>query len=580
MLINAFEILGASPTDNLEKLQELLEEKELLTDDTIDFQTVFVELTNPQKRLCHEIVYLNSNIFSDFIKLISNENETISENKLVKILIDIGHWFDSNHDELRNKINSERAQSGFSYVENDATITLTIDKLRNDCLQLVNDRCIDTLNLDSLSRIFNLIIQAPEYISFFIDELFVHYELLISEPLQALEDECLNLFSEIEEICNRFNSGNLLASDLDDKILEFQIKLTKWDYYAQPLQVNSRNNGGQHESSENLLLEIRSKVIKICNNAQENLVTLIKQKQFGIGSRNSISRQINAKVPDTLRLIESLISIIDILQSIFAELDIESERLCKDREDLVELKKSLTTINHSVTKEKNGRIAHGVLSIISLIIMIVLFSCGNIGGGVFFLISLCTFGLCFALYPFLKGKMVGIVLVGLIAACIIGALSGESDSQSSSTPTNNNSTSKSSSSSSSSYSSSSSSSSSGTQSGSKIVLSTSNFEDYFTITTSASFTGNTLTINYSIAPKSTAYASKSASATSISVKLKGGVYSTSTSSYPFSSNTSSITLLKSAGYKKEGKITITVSSSYSSVYWNTEITSCSGTIYK
>ena len=121
--------------------------------------------------------------------------------------------------------------------------------------------------------------------------------------------------------------------------------------------------------------------------------------------------------------------------------------------------------------------------------------------------------------------------------------------------------------------------SSGTSSN-KITLTSSNFEDYFTITTSAEYVGNKVTISYSIKPKSTAYVSNSSSSSSITLKLKGGVYLYQFSTTPTSSNSASITLNKSSGYKASGIITITVSTSNDEIYWGTEVTSCSGTIGK
>ena len=109
---------------------------------------------------------------------------------------------------------------------------------------------------------------------------------------------------------------------------------------------------------------------------------------------------------------------------------------------------------------------------------------------------------------------------------------------------------------------------------------TTNFEDYFTITTSAEYRGNTVTISYSIKPKSTAYAADSSSSSSITVKLRGGVYPYSFSTSPTYSSTETITLYKSSGYKKSGTITVYVSSGADEIYWGTDVTSASGTIYK
>lgn len=176
-------------------------------------------------------------------------------------------------------------------------------------------------------------------------------------------------------------------------------------------------------------------------------------------------------------------------------------------------------------------------------------------------------------------KIVAWVIIGIVLLIIlIGSLSECDGSSSSSSSSSNNGG----------YSSGSyypsgggSSSSSGSSNkNSKIVLTSSNFEDYFTITTSAEYKGNTVTISYSIKPKSTLYASNSSSSSSITVKLKGGVYPYSFSTTPTNSKTESITLYRSSGYKKSGTITIYVSSGADEIYWGTDVSSASGTIYK
>ncbi len=186
-------------------------------------------------------------------------------------------------------------------------------------------------------------------------------------------------------------------------------------------------------------------------------------------------------------------------------------------------------------------------------------------------------------------KIVAWVFIGIILFIILIASLSECDGSSSSSSSSSNNGGYSSSGSY--YPSGGSSSSSGGSSGNssnknnnnnndKIVLTSSNFEDYFTITTSAEYKGNTVTISYSIKPKSTAYAADSSSASSITVKLRGGVYPYSFSTSPTYSSTESITLYKSSGYKKSGTITVYVSSGADEIYWGTDVTSASGTIYK
>lgn len=177
-------------------------------------------------------------------------------------------------------------------------------------------------------------------------------------------------------------------------------------------------------------------------------------------------------------------------------------------------------------------------------------------------------------------KIVAWILIGIVLFIILIASLSECDGSSSSSSGSSNNGGYNSSGSYYPSGGSSSSGGSSNKDNNKIVLTSSNFEDYFTITTSAEYKGNTVTISYSIKPKSTTYASKSSSSSSITLKLKGGVYPYSFSTTPTYSSTESITLYKSSGYKKTGTITIYVTSGKDEIYWGTEVTSASGTIYK
>ncbi|HBF15564.1 MAG TPA: hypothetical protein DDW30_07810 [Clostridiales bacterium] len=150
----------------------------------------------------------------------------------------------------------------------------------------------------------------------------------------------------------------------------------------------------------------------------------------------------------TISLIEGLITVIDIFQSVFAELDIDSERLAKDKIDLSELKEPLVQLNESAQEEKsrkiqaqkakeqaskNRRIAHGVFAVISLIIMVICFACGSIGGGVAFVFITGAFGICCVAYPNLEDRkiMKWVVIIGIVLGCCIGPAVSSSLSKSS-----------------------------------------------------------------------------------------------------------------------------------------------------
>lgn len=108
-----------------------------------------------------------------------------------------------------------------------------------------------------------------------------------------------------------------------------------------------------------------------------------------------------------------------------------------------------------------------------------------------------------------------------------------------------------------------------------------NFETYFTLTTDAEFVGDTVTITYTIKPKSNAYAKSSDSSSTISVQL-GGIVSPLSVFYgePDWNKKHSVTLNKSQNYTASGSFSFTYYAFTETVYWLADVTSCSGTIGK
>ena len=205
---NAFELLGATPSDSIETLQELLDEKELLSDDVTAVQSAYTDLINPKKRLIHEITYFYKDDLTDFLQLITKgleEKPTIAET--ATILVNIGKWFeekirvestefddefdlaslfdDSNEEETPKivndaliKINNARLSIHMSIVD-ESSLKETITVLKNEYVNFAN-KFLDKLQENTVVRIFNNIVKDNDYENFFIDELIAHYELNLS----------------------------------------------------------------------------------------------------------------------------------------------------------------------------------------------------------------------------------------------------------------------------------------------------------------------------------------------------------------------------------------------------------------
>ena len=547
---NAFAVLGATPFDNAERLEELLEEKELISDDDTEAQAAYTELSNPKRRVISELSYFASETFSAFESIALGtrpEKPTVGEAALA--IVNIGKWLDNANEAVLDEINDARSSSNFPLID-ESLLRQSVDTFSSECSALAQ-KYFDRLKENSLVSIFNNIVKIKDYGSFFIDALMAKYEAAIKESLNKKEDSCIDAFGKIEEICNRFNRGYSLDSALGNDIAAFETTLKAWDRYAQPLQVNAQHHGGQHEESSDLVRSLRNKIIDLCNHSQETLGKMIEQ----VGMYNFQARQLlPEKLSDSVEFTTQLIRLIDILSSVFAELDVTAEQLKKDKQSLHELLDTLSGLNDklqgAVTVRKNqearqraeeeksksyARIAQGVLAGICFIIMIIGFAVGNIGLGIGFLVLALGFGICCAAYDALteKNAKKWVVIVAAVIAIIIfstvdgPAYEGE--------------------------------------------LNGNNFERAFNVSGSASEYGF---VSYSISPKNDGYDECSSSSSTISVIIQ---YEFSGGTSGGRSGTKNLTLNKSSGYRANG--TIEVYGYFTYTTCSVEVISASGYVY-
>lgn len=547
---NAFAVLGATPFDNAERLEELLEEKELISDDDTEAQAAYTELSNPKRRVISELAYFAGETFSTFESIAVGTRPvkpTVGEAALA--IVNIGKWLDNANEVVLDEINDARSSSNFPLID-ESLLQQSVDTFSAECSALAQ-RYFDRLKENSLVSIFNNIVKIKEYGSFFIDELMAKYEAAIKESLNKKEDSCIDAFGKIEEICNRFNRGYSLDSALGNDIAAFETTLKAWDRYAQPLQVNAQHHGGQHEESSDLVRSLRNKIIDLCNHSQETLGKMIEQ----VGMYNFQARQLlPEKLSDSVEFTTQLIRLIDILSSVFAELDVTAEQLKKDKQSLRELLATLSDMNAkiqgAVTERKHrearqleeaektrsrARIAQGVLAGICFIVMIIGFSVGNIGLGIGFLMLALGFGICCVAYDALtdrNAKKWVVIVVAVIAFIIFLTV----DSSSYEGELNGN-----------------------------------NFERAFNVSGSASEYGF---VSYSISPKNDGYDECSSSSSTISVIIQ---YEFSGGTSGGRSGTKNLTLNKSSGYRANG--TIEVYGYFTYTTCSVEVISASGYVY-
>lgn len=547
---NAFAVLGATPFDDAERLEELLEEKELISDDDTEAQAAYTELSNPKRRVISELSYFAGETFSAFESIaLGTRPEKPTGGEAAQAIVNMGKWLDSANEAVLDEINDARSSSNFPLID-ESLLRQSVDTFSAECSALAQ-KYFDRLKENSLVSIFNNIVKIKDYGSFFIDALMAKYEAAIKESLNKKEDSCIDAFGKIEEICNRFNRGYSLDSALGNDIAAFETTLKAWDRYAQPLQVNAQHHGGQHEESSDLVRSLRNKIIDLCNHSQETLGKMIEQ----VGMYNFQARQLlPEKLSDSVEFTTQLIRLIDILSSVFAELDVTAEQLKKDKQSLHELLDTLSGLNDklqgAVTVRKNqearqraeeeksksyARIAQGVLAGICFIIMIIGFAVGNIGLGIGFLVLALGFGICCAAYDALTEKNAKkwvVIVAAVIAIIIFSTVDG---------PTYEG------------------------------ELNGNNFERAFNVSGSASEYGF---VSYYISPKDDGYAECSSSSSTISVTIR---YEFSGGTSGGRSGTKNITLNKSSGYRANG--TFEVYGYFTYTTCSVEVISASGYVY-
>ena len=346
---NAFAVLGATPFDNAERLEELLEEKELISDDDTEAQAAYTELSNPKRRVISELAYFAGDTFSTFESIaVGTRPVKPAVGEAALAIVNIGKWLDNANEAVLDEINDARSSSNFPLID-ESLLRQSVDTFSSECSALAQ-QYFDRLKENSLVSIFNNIVKIKDYGSFFIDELVEKYASLIGNALQDKENQCKDAFNEIERICNSFIHSSSLLTGLDTRIDRFETTLTAWDRYAQPLQVNAQYHGVQHEESVGLVRTLRNKIIDICNRSQESLKQLLDNLHAPVGyeSARNTREQLRLKVSNSVIFTDSLIRLINILLSVFAELEISAEQLKEDRQSLQELRNTLATLDKKI----------------------------------------------------------------------------------------------------------------------------------------------------------------------------------------------------------------------------------------
>lgn len=540
-------------------------------------------------------------------------------------ILDIDEQYSGlNTDEIIATINRNREIAKVAAVQ-EKDIAEEINKKRDDIRQTITER-LSAIDQDSYVELVTMLaekcIADEDYEDgVVLADVVDQYEVRMQSQLEESTDKIESHIARIQQLVN--------DEAISDNINSLIRRVQKWDKLAQPLQLKSQASGMPHEISERLGQQLRGLALYLHNEKgkTEEALTLVNAMKdvfaelFGLADlfdsdsdalndllqgeeeAKALLAELDAvqKQGESLKTFATTASVnsfVDRVRKLDAKLktiDLDAETRTKVRENLCYMARSIAIDLHN-TRQKTSdalTISRALASefsdmpslalklnqdVATLNQQLVLSLGRNVPSRSYSTPSRSSSnssnpGCLIA---------IAIIVVIIIIAAIAGG--GNSSSSKSSTTTSKPSSSYSQNSgntgnNSSSYggNNSSSNKSSTTPTSNTITLSKSNFETYFNLTTDAEFIDNKVTISYSISPKSSTYSKESDSSDKIEVEI-GAVVSMLQYYYgePDYNKKYTVTLNKSQNYTASGSFSLTYSSFSDTVYWQADITSCSG----
>ena len=546
-------------------------------------------------------------------------------------ILDIDEQYSAlNTDEIIATINRNREVAKVAAIQ-EKDIAEEINKKRDDIRQTITER-LSAIDQDSYIEIVTMLaekcIADEDYEDgVILADIVDQYEVRMQSQLEESTEEIESHIARIQQLVN----DDAISENINSLIRRVQ----KWDKLAQPLQLKSQASGMPHEISEHLGQQLRGLALYLHNEKgeTEEALTLVNAMKdvfaeldgladlfdsdsdtlndiiHGEEEAKAVLAELDAiqnqgeslKTYASTTGVNSFIERVKKLNAKLKTLDFDSETREKVRENLCYIARAVAIELHN-TKQKTSEaltIARTLATefgdmpslrlklnedVTTLNQQWLLSLNRNIPSHSYSTpskssSSSSTPGCLIA---------VAIIVVIIIIAAIAGGgnsslnkSSATTSKPSSSYSQNSGNTENNSSYSSNNSNNSTNNSSTTTPTNNTITLSKSNFETYFNLTTDAEFIDDKVTISYSISPKSSTYSNDSNSSDTIEVEI-GAVVSMIQYYYgePDYNKKYAVTSNKSQNYTASGSFSLTYSSFAEAVYWQADVTLCSGKIGK
>ena len=297
LLENPFYILGATLRDNKRKIIELAEEKSLYNDST-QIERAQADLINPRKRVAAELAWLpgvGPRLTHELIcnleeggKVRKNQLNNLNSLAIVNILVsqlrdrqfsdkvdwdifvfeilDIAKAFENIMiEELVEVLNADRVAAGFPEISDELFIEEELHERKRCIRQIIKESLNHVPSNNIIAIMKKLVMQSTgtgnKHGFVIIDDLVDGYKIAAQD---FLETEGNNVEILIASIRESLEKGFSTAA-VNKLISQLIAVMKNWQLVAEPIQINAKARGEEHQQSKEIALSVRSLAIDIYN---------------------------------------------------------------------------------------------------------------------------------------------------------------------------------------------------------------------------------------------------------------------------------------------------------------------------
>lgn len=289
---NSFAIIDATTRDDRRRILELAEEKSFISDPDL-CSKARADLTNPRNRLSAEISWLpcvSPKRTKELLKILhDNPNSLLGKleieplaraNLMASAMEFIGDDFDTaewskwiltfaqtfeqiDPEKTLRHINEDRAVSGFPEITDISLVIKELSDRRhsyNESIKQALNRLPSSNLLDVMTTVVDISTKSgTQHAATLVDDIVDKYQIETQGQLQAGAENILKLIEGARQLAPKGESGIMPIIEAIGK------SVRSWDRIAQPIQLNFKSRGLDHDASLELGVAIRDLAIEITN---------------------------------------------------------------------------------------------------------------------------------------------------------------------------------------------------------------------------------------------------------------------------------------------------------------------------